>query len=50
MDIQTFKIELTRLILEIESTDLLKKLLAVLKKEKLIFGGILQTSKRPKSK
>jgi len=37
MDNQALKIELTRLILETESTDLLKKLLADLKKEKTDF-------------
>lgn len=37
MDIQTLKIELTRLILETESTDVLKKLLTDLKKEKSDF-------------
>tara|TARA_R110002124_G_scaffold286310_1_gene466833 strand:- start:16477 stop:16695 length:219 start_codon:yes stop_codon:yes gene_type:complete len=37
MDIQSLKIELTRIILETESTDLLKKLLADLKKEKRDF-------------
>lgn len=37
MDIQTLKIELTRLILKTESTDVLKKLLTDLKKEKSDF-------------
>lgn len=37
MDNQALKKELTRLILETESTDLLKKLLADLKKEKTDF-------------